>query len=137
MISKLHRIARPIRPTLHLQHISSISVKQNAELGPKSNYAPRSAEDSILEKLGAPPTFDNTRKTRIDVPGFGECPVDFELAGCQKERFAHGANDWKQNPRLTVRELSMLALICAITDKLDWNQKVFSKEIVEKWHREA
>lgn len=86
----------------------------------------------MLEKLGPPPTFDNTGKTRIDVPGFGDCPVDFELAGCEKVRFAHGANDWKQNPRLTVRELSMLALICAITEKLDCNQKVFSKEIVEK-----
>jgi hypothetical protein len=84
-ISKLHRIALPTRPTLHLRHVSSVSAKQNAELRPQSNYAPRSVEDYMLKKLGPPPTFNKTGKMRVDVLDFGHCSVNFELAGCEKE----------------------------------------------------
>ena len=39
----------------------------------------------MLKEVGHQPAFNNTRKLLIDAPGFGECPVDFELAGCVEE----------------------------------------------------
>jgi hypothetical protein len=85
----------------------------------------------MFKEVGPQSTFNNTRKLLIDVPGFGQCPVNFELASCVEERFAHSVNDSKQNSRLTVQELSVFALLSPLIEKLDWNKKVFSKEIVE------
>ena len=46
-------------------------------------------------------------------------------------------NEWKQQSRLTVRELSMLRLIDALTEKPDWNTKVFNDENNGNWRDEA
>ncbi|KAF2184858.1 hypothetical protein K469DRAFT_739224 [Zopfia rhizophila CBS 207.26] len=72
----------------------------------------------------------------MDVPGFG-LPLCYEIGNYDDNYFAHGANDWRQYPRLTVVELSMLALMNALTDKPNWNQKIFNEEIVAKWRNEA
>lgn len=81
--------------------------------------------------------MDNSGDKPIRVPGFGGIPVDFQEEWDGNKRFAHGANDWNQHPRLTVRELAMLELMNALSDKPDWEKKVFDEEIVEKWHQEA
>ena len=78
--------------------------------------------------------FENSGSTSLLVPGFGH-PIDYELNVGQ--RFAHGMTDFRQKPRLTVRELSMLQLMNALTDKPHWNKKVFDDDIVHKWHQEA
>lgn len=44
--------------------------------------------------------------------------------------------DWSAEA-LTLRELSMLHLINEITDKPDWERKVFDASLIEKWGQEA
>ncbi|KAF2756867.1 hypothetical protein EJ05DRAFT_421435, partial [Pseudovirgaria hyperparasitica] len=51
--------------------------------------------------------------------------------------FAHGANDWKLLHRLTVREVSMIQVMDALTDKPEWTRKVSDDAIVDKWRQEA
>lgn len=38
---------------------------------------------------------------------------------------------------LPIREVFMMALMNALTDKLDWHKKVFDEQIVAKWRQEA
>jgi hypothetical protein len=95
------------------------------------------AEDEGFHNGGGP----------LKVPGFGHA-VDLELdvvkrwrhgfGDLQSEymRFRHGVNDF-QNEILVVRELSMLALMDAITEKPRWQEKIFDETIVEKWRTEA
>jgi hypothetical protein len=83
------------------------------------------------------------------VPGFGHA-VDFGLPvdkhwrthsgmgdlQIEYDRFRHGVNDF-QNERLVVREIAMLALMDAITEKPRWHEKIFDEAIVERWRAEA
>jgi len=73
----------------------------------------------------------------IRVPGFGGCPLDFDMSMLDNVQFSHGANYWRQDPRLTARELAMLRVMDALTDKPDWHGKVKNPEIISKWHAEA
>lgn len=50
--------------------------------------------------------------------------------------FADGIEGWS-GQRLTAREIAMLSLMESITDKPDWDTKVFDDAIVDKWHAEA
>ena len=68
---------------------------------------------------------------RIELPGFG-LPVNIR----PDERFPNAVIDWS-GTILTVRELNMMAIIDKITDKLDWDSKVFDDTIVQTWRREA
>lgn len=49
------------------------------------------------------------------------------------------ANDETYDPSdtLPVRELAMMHIMDRLTDKKEWNKKVFDEEIVEKWRAEA
>jgi hypothetical protein len=71
----------------------------------------------------------------LQVPGFG-LAVDFELDTWRDKRFGHGVNDF-HNERLVVREIAMLAIMDAITEKPRWQEKIFDETIVEKWRTEA
>ncbi|KAF1977877.1 hypothetical protein BU23DRAFT_657381 [Bimuria novae-zelandiae CBS 107.79] len=51
-------------------------------------------------------------------------------------RFKHGICD-HQTPRLTLREVAMLRLMDAITDKANWYLKIFDETIVTRWRYEA
>ncbi|KAI7784137.1 hypothetical protein LA080_010449 [Diaporthe eres] len=85
-------------------------------------------------ELGLDEDFDNTGEGQLKVPGF--CYYyQFELETL--ERFRHGANDFQQSPRLTAREVAMLGVMNALTDKPDWHKKIFDDEIVAKWKQEA
>jgi len=83
-------------------------------------------------------TMDNSGKGPLKVPGFG-LPVDHELfdSGWFKEKgFRHGITDFSAD-RLTMREVAMLRFMDAVTDKPDWNRKVFDDKINSKWREEA
>ncbi|EON97703.1 hypothetical protein UCRPA7_6802 [Phaeoacremonium minimum UCRPA7] len=79
--------------------------------------------------------FDNSGDGPLLVPGFNGIIVNRELEG-RNVRFTHGVNEWGAD-RLTVREVAMLQLMDAITDKPSWHVKIFNEEIVKKWHDEA
>ena len=58
--------------------------------------------------------FENGGDKPLQVPGFG---LKIDVALPKIGRFAHGVSDWGQRPRLTAREISMLGLMNAITEK--------------------
>lgn len=90
-------------------------------------------------ELGIEEDFDNTGDGQLKVPGFGY-DYRFELDSMfpkNQDRFRHGANDFKQWPRLTAREVAMMGVMNALTDKKDWHEKVFDDEIVARWKEEA
>ncbi|KAL1870237.1 hypothetical protein Daus18300_005302 [Diaporthe australafricana] len=78
--------------------------------------------------------FNNNENGRLQVPGFFHY-YRFELD--DDDRFRHGANDFQQTPRLTAREVAMLGVMNALTDKPDWQKKVFNEDIVGRWKAEA
>lgn len=71
--------------------------------------------------------------TPLKVPGFG-LPINHSLQW--GEGFPNAIMDWSAEA-LTLRELSMLHLINEITDKPDWERKVFDASLIEKWGQEA
>ncbi len=78
--------------------------------------------------------FDNGGDCPLKIPGFNGVPVDVELV--EEERFAHGAHDWRQD-RLTGREVMMLRVMNALTDREDWATKIFDDSAVAEWREEA
>jgi len=82
---------------------------------------------------------------RIKLPGFG-LPVntigdefskwDSEKQVHPRNRFPNVIMDREANP-VTVRERLMTYLINTITDKPEWDWKVFDEEIVNRWRNEA
>ena len=68
---------------------------------------------------------------RVKFPGFG-LPVNYR----PKKRFPNAVLDWS-GTMLTVRELNMMAIMDKITDKPDWDKKVFDDTVVDKWRQEA
>ncbi|CAK7218458.1 hypothetical protein SBRCBS47491_003517 [Sporothrix bragantina] len=77
--------------------------------------------------------FDNSSLRPVAVPGYGH-PLNAELRPTQ--RFLHGFNEWAQN-RLTARELAMLRLMNAITDRPRWHRDVHDAGVVAQWAAEA
>ncbi|KAI9832635.1 MAG: hypothetical protein M1819_004220 [Sarea resinae] len=65
----------------------------------------------------------------IDHPAVG--------GGCNLLPNALHRDDALSLPLTTLRELSMLQLMNSITDKPDWDRKVFDEEITSKWKTEA
>lgn len=70
-------------------------------------------------------------ETSVKLPGFG-LPVNYT----PDEYFPSAALEWS-GTILTVRELNMMAIMDSITDKKDWDKKVFDDTIVQKWRQEA
>jgi hypothetical protein len=71
---------------------------------------------------------------RTKLPGFG-LPVDYMPNW--KERFPHAIADNQTTKAITFRERRMLNFINQITDKPEWDRKVFDEDIVSKWREEA
>lgn len=86
------------------------------------------------QETGLEEDFDNSGEGQLKAPGINYS-VNFELP--YNKRFRHGANDWQQRPRLTARELAMLGVMNALTDKPNWHEKVFDEEVTKKWELEA
>lgn len=77
---------------------------------------------------------DSTAMTsrHLCVPGFG-LPVDY-TGGKQFPCAIQGRWD---SQGITLREKRMMALISSITDKPEWDRKVFDDAIVARWRAEA
>jgi hypothetical protein len=50
---------------------------------------------------------------------------------------AHGSCRGADSDMLPIRELAMMSIMDRLTDKEDWQKKVFDDEIVSKWREEA
>lgn len=73
----------------------------------------------------------DVEENAVKLPGFG-LPVNYTPDGC----FPSAALDWS-GTILTVRELNMMAIMDRITDKKDWDKKIFDDTIIQKWRQEA
>jgi hypothetical protein len=71
---------------------------------------------------------------QLKVPGFG-LPVNF-MPSWGSRSFPNAITSWAAN-NLTVRERSMMGMMNEITDKSEWDRKVFDETIVAKWKEEA
>lgn len=85
-------------------------------------------------QLGLEEGWNNTGDGPLRAPGFNY-PVASQLE--YNDRFSHGTNDFKQSPRLTAREIAMLRVMNALTDKPHWVEKVLDDDISKKWGEEA
>jgi hypothetical protein len=81
------------------------------------------------------------RTSRIRLPGFGlpvqHLPTYSTSNPEELERFPHAIADYLASTGVTVRERRMLEFINTISDKPDWDRKVFDEEIVSKYRAEA
>ncbi|OGM51382.1 hypothetical protein ABOM_000381 [Aspergillus bombycis] len=83
-------------------------------------------------------------QNRVVLPGFGQ-PLNDHLPTIEKEgpckgqrrRFPHALCDTCYSEGVSVRERRMLDFINKITDKPEWERKVFEEDIVSKWRNEA
>ena len=73
--------------------------------------------------------------TTKQFPGLG-LPIDHEGKGLTIFPLAIGDQPWTSNG-VTLREQRMLDFISQITDKPDWEVKVFDEDIVSRWRAEA
>ncbi|KAE8136091.1 hypothetical protein BDV38DRAFT_284334 [Aspergillus pseudotamarii] len=82
---------------------------------------------------------------RVILPGFGQ-PLNDTLPTIEKEegpykgqrrRFPHALRDSCYSVGVSVRERRMLDFINKITDKPEWERKVFDEDIVGNWRSEA
>lgn len=118
----------------HLGLTNRNTTRHNSN-GISDDYLARMAWDNANTKI--PPGSNDLHNDGrpLQVPGFGH-PVDLGLDPYKDKRFRHGVNDFR-NDRLVVREIAMLALMDAITEKPRWQEKIFDETIVEKWRAEA
>ncbi|KAJ7226606.1 hypothetical protein C8J57DRAFT_1389174 [Mycena rebaudengoi] len=75
---------------------------------------------------------------RLCRPGFG-LPVNFKPNSGQYKAglmYPNAVLDWCPDS-MTVRERNMLELMNRLTDKTEWERKIFDERIVEKWRTEA
>jgi hypothetical protein len=79
--------------------------------------------------------MNNSGPFPLKVPGFGGLPINHELD--LAECFNDGGTAWRQYPRLTARELAMIALMDSITDIDNWEVDVFDEEKLRKCHAGA
>ncbi|KAK5632541.1 hypothetical protein RRF57_008255 [Xylaria bambusicola] len=80
-----------------------------------------------------------TKSSRLELPGFGK-PLTLLLSEDQKGTyFLHALSGHRQfeSAGLKVREIRMMEFMNQITDKPEWDHKVFDEEIVSKWCKEA
>lgn len=73
--------------------------------------------------------------TKKQFPGLG-LPIEHRGEGLTTFPLAIGEVPWTSKG-VTVRERRMLQFINQITDKPDWEVKVFDEDIVSRWRAEA
>ncbi|KAL1618746.1 hypothetical protein SLS56_010437 [Neofusicoccum ribis] len=78
---------------------------------------------------------------RFCLPGFG-LPVNFKPNAGSSQRYKSGlvypsAVLYWHVDAMTVRERNMLEVMNQLTDKDEWERKIFDETIVEKWRKEA
>ncbi|SPO01758.1 uncharacterized protein DNG_04431 [Cephalotrichum gorgonifer] len=78
---------------------------------------------------------DEPRQNDVQSGPLPEVASNIELDWSQ--RFAHGMFDWALESRVTARELAMLRTMNKITDKPDWETRIFDDEVAASWKVEA
>ncbi|KAJ5191294.1 uncharacterized protein N7498_010279 [Penicillium cinerascens] len=81
--------------------------------------------------------LDNSGAGPLQVPGFGDVPLDYELKIGQS--FAHGALPnfpylEGRATRLTLPEVFMLRLMERVTEIPNWEEDIFDNDVVAQWH---
>jgi hypothetical protein len=97
-------------------------IHRNFQSKPSVASAPPAREKPILKDypgLGLPLRHNEQRD-------YGFYPIG-----------AHGSCYGANSDVLPVRELAMMSIMDRLTDKPDWEKKVFDEEIVAKWKKEA
>jgi hypothetical protein len=83
----------------------------------------------------------NDLKQEVRLPGFGRPVGDFPSKLKDKDgkrlRFPHAIADDCSSRGVTVRERRMMDFINKITDKPEWERKIFDEAIVAKWLEEG
>ncbi|KAH1546324.1 hypothetical protein LV164_007421 [Aspergillus fumigatus] len=74
-----------------------------------------------------------TRNTRFDLPGYS-IPLNWSPGAY--EMFPNALESSQAERLTTHREILMMRALNSITDKLDWEKKVFDEEITAKWRKE-
>lgn len=76
------------------------------------------------------------QRERLTLPGFG-LPID-TMPG-PNDRFPHAIADrfFVSGKGVMSREIRMLEFVNKISDKPEWDRKVFDEVIVAKWEKEA
>lgn len=79
----------------------------------------------------------NDETQRLKLPGFGMYLT--ELSDPEGEYFMHALwPDYRfESDGLKLREVHMMEFMNQITDKPEWDRKVFDEGIVNTWHDEA
>lgn len=76
----------------------------------------------------------------VELPGLGK-PLNYMGEGGDRwydgSRFPTLLADSWNGPTLTIREVFMLWCVEQITNKPDWNKKVFDDAILAKWYAEV
>ena len=93
--------------------------------------SPQSTQN-LLVRLKMSPSTVSPGTTPLCVPGFG-MPVDKDVNPTFPSALL--ADWWTFG--VTVREKRMMAFINEVTDKPEWERKVFDEGIVAKWREEA
>ena len=78
--------------------------------------------------------MDNSGAGPLLVPGFNGITIDEEFHVSQ--RFAHGFEECKQVPAITLREFTRIYAINILTDKTNWHSDVFDPETLWQWYNE-
>lgn len=100
-----------------------------------STYRIRGLQTAKSEQPQQPPPFSIPR----DGP-FSHYPgIDLELRHVPETQYPVGfpGTDGGESDTLQMREVAMMMLMDQITDKPNWQEKVFDESIVQKWRQEA
>ncbi|KAL5364221.1 hypothetical protein BJX96DRAFT_168121 [Aspergillus floccosus] len=75
----------------------------------------------------------NNKTGPLHVPGLHGLPINVLVA---RDQFATGVNSWRA-PILTAKELAILCLINAITDRPDWHRAIFDQHVIAQWREDT
>ncbi|KAJ3574166.1 hypothetical protein NPX13_g4456 [Xylaria arbuscula] len=80
-----------------------------------------------------------TQTPRLELPGFGKPLAESREEEMTGKFFLHALSSYRHfaSDGLKVRETRMMEFMNQITDKPEWDRKVFDEDIVKKWHEEA
>lgn len=83
----------------------------------------------------------NGKHKEVGLPGLGrpinDFPAEPDSEDGERLRFPHAIAEKCASRGIVVRERRMLDFINKITDKPEWDQKVFDEAIVAKWREEG
>lgn len=79
--------------------------------------------------------MEDSKTQRLELPGFGMSLTQLPISNWGY--FMHALSNRFASAGLKLREARMMDLMSQITDKPEWNRKVFDEGIVNAWREEA